>query len=51
MLGNRKSYVVLLTCDDWSNRFIMPVLPFVILAGAHGIIVVVKKLKVVRTKK
>jgi hypothetical protein len=28
---------VLLTCDDWLNRFIMPVLPFIILAAAAGI--------------
>ncbi|HRH47424.1 MAG TPA: hypothetical protein PLP23_01660 [Panacibacter sp.] len=42
---------VLVTCDDWSNRFIMPVLPFVILLGAYGISVVVKKLKAVSLKK
>jgi Dolichyl-phosphate-mannose-protein mannosyltransferase len=28
---------VLLTCDDWLNRFIMPILPFIILAAAAGV--------------
>ena len=27
---------VALTCDDWLNRFIMPVLPFIFLAAATG---------------
>ena len=28
---------VMFTCDDWNNRFIMPVLPFVILLAAGGL--------------
>ena len=28
---------VMFTCDDWNNRFIMPILPFVILFASFGI--------------
>ena len=28
---------VLLTCDDWNNRFIMPLLPFIFILAAMGI--------------
>ena len=28
---------VMLTCDEWSNRFIMPVLPIIILLAAYGL--------------
>gem|GEM_PF-370473 len=28
---------VMFTCDDWNNRFIMPVLPFVLLLAAIGV--------------
>ena len=36
---------VLVTCDDWSNRFIMPVLPFIIIFGTNGIITIINRLK------
>jgi len=29
---------VMLTCDEWSNRFIMPVIPIVILLASYGIV-------------
>ena len=28
---------VMFTCDDWNNRFNMPILPFVFLAAAIGV--------------
>src|SRR5206468_3789884 len=28
---------VMVTCDDWNNRFNMPIIPFVILAASFGI--------------
>ena len=28
---------VMFTCDDWNNRFIMPILPFVILSASLGL--------------
>jgi hypothetical protein len=34
---------VMLTCDEWSNRFIMPLIPIVIFLAAYGIIIALKK--------
>ena len=32
---------VILTCDDWLNRFIMPVLPYIIVLATTGIITLI----------
>jgi hypothetical protein len=34
---------VMLTCDEWSNRFIMPVIPFIIWLASYGIFTVFKR--------
>jgi len=33
----------MLTCDEWSNRFIMPVIPLVIFLAANGIFAMFNK--------
>jgi hypothetical protein len=35
---------VMLTCDEWSSRFIMPILPIIIFFAAQGIFVSTRKL-------
>jgi hypothetical protein len=34
---------VMLTCDEWSSRFIMPVIPVMIFLAAHGIVATFNK--------
>lgn len=36
---------VIFTCDDWSNRFNMPIIPFVLLLAAYGLIEYIQILK------
>ena len=30
------TFSVMVTCDDWNNRFLMPIIPLVILLAAFG---------------
>jgi hypothetical protein len=34
---------VMLTCDEWSSRFIMPIMPIIILLASYGIVSLFKK--------
>ncbi len=34
---------VMLTCDEWSSRFIMPIIPIIILLASYGIVSLFKK--------
>ena len=34
---------VMLTCDEWSNRFIMPVIPLVIFSASYGLFTIFEK--------
>jgi hypothetical protein len=34
---------VMLTCDEWSSRFIMPIIPIIILLASYGIVSLIKK--------
>jgi len=36
---------VMLTCDEWSNRFIMPVIPVIIWLASYGLFAIFKKKK------
>jgi hypothetical protein len=39
------SVALIFTCDDWANRFIAPVFPFIILLAAAGFFAVWKRIK------
>lgn len=34
---------IILTCEDWSNRFMVPITPFIVLLGIYGASVLYKK--------
>lgn len=35
--------LIFFTCDEWSNRFVAPVFPFMLILAAHGFLIVQKK--------
>lgn len=37
--------LIFFTCDEWSNRFIAPVFPFILILAAGGVLVLIKKIR------